>query len=71
MADPTRYKVTMNRVFVMNDIPFGPPAVDGPKKGYPCYTVPAELYNSTLPDGTPFKDACATAEPRFGPPESA
>lgn len=69
MADPTGYKVTVKRPFVIgespNEIVFGPPQVEGPKKGYPCYRVPLDVYNSTIPDGTPFKDLCATAEAEF------
>lgn len=66
MANPVAYKVTMNRVFVLGDVVFGPAELDGVKKGYPRYTVPADVYNGTLSDGsTPFKDACATADPVY------
>lgn len=66
MPDPIRYKVTVNRPFVIGDVVFGPAEQDGPKKGYPNYRVPPEMYlNATLTDGTPFRDACATAEPEY------
>jgi hypothetical protein len=68
MAVPVRYRVTVDRIFVLGEVAFGPPMVDGPKKGYPRYTVPVETYNGTLSDGTPFKDVCLTADPIFEEP---
>jgi hypothetical protein len=71
MADPTFYKITVNRVFVLNDVAFGPAMADGPKKGFPRYTIPADVYNGTLLDGTPFKDVCATVDPVYADEEAA
>jgi hypothetical protein len=65
MADPVRYLVTVKRPFVIGESVFGPAFQKGPKKGFPRYRVTAEMYNGDLPDGTPFKDACITAEPEY------
>jgi hypothetical protein len=32
------------------------------------YTVKAEVYDATLPDGSPFASRCASARPRTGTP---
>ena len=64
MADPTGYKVTVNKWFKSNNVVFRPAETEGQKKGYPVYRVPMSVYNGTV-DGTPFKDLCATAEPEF------
>ena len=65
MADPIRYLVTVNRPFVIGEAVFGPAYRTGPKKGFPRYRVSAEMYNGNLSDGTPFKDACVTADPEY------
>jgi hypothetical protein len=64
MADPTGYKVTVNKWFKAHNVMFRPAETDGPKKGYPVYSVPPHIYDSTV-DGVPFKDLCASAEPEF------
>jgi hypothetical protein len=64
MADPTGYKVTVNKWFKAHNVMFRPAETDGPKKGYPVYHVPPHIYDSTI-DGTPFRDLCATAEPEY------
>ena len=66
MADPIGYKVTVKRPFVIGEDVFGPPRQDGLRKGWPNYRVSADYYNNTtLPDGTSFKDLCETAEAEF------
>ena len=67
MADPISYRVTVKRPFVLNDVVFGPPAVMGPQQGYPQYSVPPDVYNSTLPSGELFSDMCLTADPEYPP----
>lgn len=64
MADPIRYRVTVNKYFKAHDMVFRPADVDGPKKGFPVYRVPPHVYDGDV-EGTPFRDLCATAEPEF------
>jgi hypothetical protein len=72
MADeqqiPSNWKVTVNKWFQYQDVIFRPAEVDGPKKGFPRYTVPHAIYSGTIDDGTPFKDLCMTADPIFERP---
>jgi hypothetical protein len=65
MADPTTWKITVNRFFTHNDVIFRPPEAEGPKKGFPRYEVPHHIYSGNLEDGTAFADCCATADPVF------
>ena len=65
MAEPTKYKITVSKWFQYQDVMFRPAETEGPKAGFPRYQVPAAIYNSTVDDGTPFKDLCATADPIF------
>ncbi len=65
MADPTKYKITVNKWFTYQDVNFRPAETEGPKAGFPRYQVPATIYNGTISDGTPFKDLCDTADPVY------
>jgi len=67
MADPFKYRITVNRPFLLNGMYFNPAAKIGPKIGFPRYEVPPEVYNGTLDDGTPFSQACATVDPVYPP----
>jgi hypothetical protein len=64
-TDPIAWKVTVNKWFKSQNVNFRPAEVDGPKKGYPRYSVPVAVYNGTTDDGTPFASLCATAEPEY------
>lgn len=65
MATPVKYMVTVNKFFQFQDLVFRPPEMDGPKAGFPCYQVPAAIYNGTIDDGTAFSTLCATADPIY------
>jgi|KBSMisStaDraftv2_1062788.scaffolds.fasta_scaffold00032_10 hypothetical protein len=64
-AEPTGYKVTVNKWFKAHNVTFRPAETEGQKKGFPVYRVPLSVYNGTTDDGTPFADLCATAEPEY------
>jgi len=56
MADIVAYKITMKAPVFAAGVQFLP----GPGRSY---RVSVATYDLTLPDGTPFKDKCATVQP--------